>query len=384
MQRYVPTAIIGTGKFGRVLKAHTASGETVAIKELPLAPDHAEWEDVLAVSDVRALRRLRHPNIIKLREVVRDVAAPSEWARATIADKPEKKTNVPPAARNKPDGEKPSAFVFLVMEYAARDLLGYFAHRESDDGGLSEPDIKLVMFQLLSALAHCHANGVVHRDVKPENILFVGDDLDRLKLADFGIARTIPGSSAVADATDTAAAATGAILPGDASPGTDGHSTHGYVPSERPATPYVGTRWYRAPEVCLGMPYGTAVDLWAAGAVMAALRLLRPFLAGGTTQEQLFKMCSAVGTPSPLDWSAGHHAAAKSAAEMPSMPGVPFKTSMPGTSDEFVDLLAKLLVFNPAKRITAAAALAHPFFAVAPPKPIVASRDAPELPNAAA
>lgn len=112
--------------------------------------------------------------------------------------------------------------------------------------------------KILQGLAFMHRHGFFHRDMKPENLLCCGPEL--VKIADFGLARE--------------------------------------TRSRPPYTDYVSTRWYRAPEVLLhSINYSTPIDLWAVGCIMAELYTFRPLFPGTSEIDQIFKICSVLGTP---------------------------------------------------------------------------------------
>lgn len=126
---------------------------------------------------------------------------------------------------------------------------------------LPESQIRSIMYQTLLGLAYVHKQGFFHRDLKPENLM-VHQDI--CKIADFGLAREIR--------------------------------------SKPPFTDYVSTRWYRAPEILLrSTNYNSPVDIFAMGCIMAELYNLRPLAPGTNENDQMFKFCTALGTPSPAD-----------------------------------------------------------------------------------
>lgn len=122
----------------------------------------------------------------------------------------------------------------------------------------SEPVIRNMLFQILQGLNFMHKHGFFHRDIKPENLLCNGPDL--VKIADFGLARE--------------------------------------TRSRPPYTDYVSTRWYRAPEVLLrSTNYSSPIDLWAIGCIVAELYTLQPLFPGRSEIDQIFRICSIMGTP---------------------------------------------------------------------------------------
>lgn len=120
------------------------------------------------------------------------------------------------------------------------------------------------MYQILQGLNFMHKHGFFHRDIKPENLLCNGPEL--IKIADFGLAREIR--------------------------------------SRPPYTDYVSTRWYRAPEVLLrSTNYSSPVDIWAVGCIMAELYTLQPLFPGRSEVDQIFRICSILGTPDKVCFS---------------------------------------------------------------------------------
>merc|ERR1719409_1368520 len=130
---------------------------------------------------------------------------------------------------------------------------------------IPESKVRNIMFQTMQAVNHVHKNGYFHRDLKPENLLVTGE---HVKLADFGLAREIR--------------------------------------ARPPFTDYVSTRWYRAPEVLLrSSVYNSPLDIWACGGIMAELYTLRPLFPGSSESDQLYRICSVLGTPNQSQWPEG-------------------------------------------------------------------------------
>jgi serine/threonine protein kinase len=160
--------------------------------------------------------------------------------------------------------------LFLIFEYCETSLYNIMQQTKREGRQFEESQIKGMMHQLLCGLAHMHKHGFFHRDIKPENMLCHGDTI---KIADFGLAREIR--------------------------------------SRPPFTEYVSTRWYRAPEILLhSTTYNSPIDLWAVGVLMAELYLGRPLFPGSSEGDQLYKICSVMGTPSPEQWREGPKLAA--------------------------------------------------------------------------
>ncbi|KAF6032496.1 ICK [Bugula neritina] len=164
-----------------------------------------------------------------------------------------------------------------------------------------------------------------HRDLKPENLLCDGPE--HVKLADFGLAREIR--------------------------------------SRPPFTDYVSTRWYRAPEILLrSTNYNSPIDIWAVGTIMAELYTLRPLFPGSSEIDQIFKICTVLGTPSKQAWPEGHQLAAAMNFRWPQCTETPLRTLVPSASPEAIQLMKDTLMWDPKRRPTAAQILKSPYFTV--------------------
>jgi serine/threonine protein kinase len=180
------------------------------------------------------------------------------------------------------------------------------------------------MHQILSAVNYCHSKRILHRDLKPQNILL--DYHGIIKLADFGLARPIA------------------------------------VPA-RSLTHEIETLWYRAPEVILGQQdYSFPVDIWAIGCIFFELTTKKPLFAGDYEIDQLFKIFQALGTPNSESWPE-----VKTLPEykdtFPQFKGTGIEEKLQGLIDSNgVDLLRQMIILDPAKRISARQALKHAYF----------------------
>ena len=176
------------------------------------------------------------------------------------------------------------------------------------------------MVQILSERKYAHHDGIMHRDVKHDNYLIKND---LITIADFGLARS--------------------------------------VKSNQPRTEYVGTRWYRAPEILLHLnDYGKPMDIFALGVVMAELYTRTPLFPGINERDQLLKICSVLGKPTPESWLEGSQS--RYLAEIPDCSPVNLKNKILNASDNAIDLISKMLSLDPKKRPTADECLHHPFF----------------------
>ena len=180
------------------------------------------------------------------------------------------------------------------------------------------------LYQLLKGVAYCHSHRVIHRDLKPQNLLI---DMDgALKLADFGLARAFG------------------------------------IPV-RTYTHEVVTLWYRAPEILLGSRhYSTAVDVWSVGCIFAELAANgAPLFKGDSEIDQIFKIFQVMGTPKERDWP-GIEELPDYQPSFPSWPAQPLAKRLPALEPDGIDLLERMLIYEPGKRISAKEALLHPYF----------------------
>ncbi|OIV92406.1 hypothetical protein TanjilG_23006 [Lupinus angustifolius] len=283
---------IGQGTYSNVYRARDLEQKKiVALKKVRF--DNLEPESVRFMArEIHILRRLDHPNVIKLEGLVTS---------------------------------RMSCSLYLVFEYMEHDLAGLASHPGHK---FTEAQVKCYMQQILRGLDHCHACGVLHRDIKGSNLLI--DNNGILKIADFGLASF-------------------------------------YDPNQtQPLTSRVVTLWYRPPELLLGATYyGTAVDLWSTGCILAELYAGKPIMPGRTEVEQLHKIFKLCGSPSEDYWKKSKlpHATIFK-------PQQPYRRCVAETFKDFpasaVELIETLLCIDPADRGTAAFALKSEFFSTKP------------------
>lgn len=221
---------------------------------------------------------------------------------------------------------RPFSEVFIVMDVMATDLKAILRSRQT----LSDSHIQYFTYQILCALKCIHSANVMHRDLTPSNVLL--DTNCDLKLCDFGLAR------------------------------------ENRQPDQawQLWTDYVTTRWYRAPELVMeDKKYTTAIDVWSLGCIFAEMLVGRTIFPGRDRINQLDRIMQVLGTPSEEDITGiGSPEAHTYIARREKLPRVPWRSIVPPeVKDDAVDLLDKMLQFNPAKRITVDEALAHPYFA---------------------
>ncbi|KAI3899829.1 hypothetical protein MKW92_012471 [Papaver armeniacum] len=300
--RYIKGVQLGEGTYGVVNKAiDSKTGQVVAIKKIRLGAQK-EGVNFTALREIKLLKELKDPNIIELIDAF-------------------------PHKDN----------LHLVFEFMESDLEAVIRDRNIV---LSPGDVKSFIQMTLKGLAFCHKKWVLHRDMKPNNLLIGADG--QLKLADFGLARLF------------------------GSPG-------------RKFTHQVFARWYRAPELLFGTKqYGSAVDVWAAACIFAELLLRRPFLQGSSDIDQLGKIFAAFGTPKTAQWPDMLYL--PDYVEYQFVPAPPLRSLFPMASDDCLDLLSKMFTYDPNVRITAEQALEHRYFSSvpAPTKPAQLPRPPPK------
>lgn len=212
--------------------------------------------------------------------------------------------------------------VYIVTDLMETDLHRIIYSRQQ----LTDDHIQYFIYQLLRSLKYMHSAGVLHRDLKPSNLL-LNANCD-LKVCDFGLARGVNDE----------------ILA---------------------LTEYVVTRWYRAPEIMLNCrAYTYAIDIWSVGCILGELLGRKPMFSGDDYIHQLKIICDRLGTPSEDNLDFVQSTRAKQFMQsQPYKPPCDFSRIFTEANPLAIDLLQKMLVFNPAKRISVTEALAHPYMA---------------------
>lgn len=238
-----------------------------------------------ALREISILKELKHPNVVLFKDVVHA----------------EKK-------------------LYLVFEYLDQDLKRYMDTVKS----VHPMRVKSYLYQLINGIAYCHSLRVLHRDLKPQNLLI--DRLGKLKLADFGLARAfgIPVR----------------------------HYTHEVV-----------TLWYRAPEILLGArKYSTPVDVWSIGCIFAEMVSGGTALFPGDSEiDQLYRIFRVLGTPTDEMWE-GVSELPDYSRTFPNWREKHIGDTITNLDPSGMDLLSQMLIYNPLKRISASKALEHPYF----------------------
>ncbi|XP_054664541.1 cyclin-dependent kinase 16 isoform X2 [Grus americana] len=286
LETYVKLDKLGEGTYATVYKGRSKLTENlVALKEIRL--EHEEGAPCTAIREVSLLRDLKHANVVTLHDIV----------------------------------HTPQCLT-LVFEYLDRDLKQYL-----DDCGSV---ISMHNVKLLRGLAFCHRHKVLHRDLKPQNLLLSrrGD----LKLADFGLARAKS------------------------------------IPTKTYSNEVV-TLWYRPPDILLGSTeYSTQIDMWGVGCIFSEMVTGRPLFPGSTVEEQLHFIFRLLGTPTEETWPGIGANAEFRAHKYPPYPPEGLLHHAPRLDHDGADLLGQLLQFEGRRRLPAAEAMAHPFFACLGPR----------------
>lgn len=216
-----------------------------------------------------------------------------------------------------------SVYLNIVMDYFPYSIHSYTMKLREQTKRIGNSMLKLLVYQMFSGLKYLHAKGIVHRDIKPENML-LNPLTGKLKLTDFGSAKV--------------------IQPGDKS------------------VSYIASRYYRAPELILGCEqYTGAIDIWAAGCVIAEiLRMGDVLFEGEAGIGQIIPIMKVLGPPTESDLNSFPHT---EKIATPLKQSFHLENLLPKTANsQLIALLKRIFVYNPSKRITAQECLKLPYF----------------------
>ena len=211
----------------------------------------------------------------------------------------------------------------MVLEFVPETVYSISRRHQKHSMPLPLLFVKLYLYQLSRALAHIHALGICHRDIKPQNLL-VNPANQQLKLCDFGSAK--------------------ALVKGE------------------PNVSYICSRYYRAPELIFGSTdYTTAIDIWSQGCVGAELLLAQPLFPGDSGVDQLVEIIKVLGTPTKEEIRSMNSNYIE--FKFPQIKGCQWKKIFRNkTPEEAMDFIAATLAYTPSKRLRPLEGCAHPFF----------------------
>nr|QZZ92776.1 cyclin-dependent kinase B 1;2 [Larix kaempferi] len=294
MDSYEKLEKVGEGTYGKVYKAKDKkTGKLVALKKTRLEND-GEGIPPTALREISLLQMLSQDmHIVRLLDVEHT------------------------------ENKKGKTLLYLVFEFMDSDLKKHIDGYRRSHTKMPPEVIKSFMYQLCQGVAYCHSRGVMHRDLKPHNLL-VDKQMGVIKIADLGLGRAFT------------------------------------VPIKK-YTHEIVTLWYRAPEVLLGAThYSTPVDIWSVGCIFAEMSRMHALFTGDSEVQQLMSIFKFLGTPNEEVWPGVTKM--KDWHIYPEWRPQDISRAVPEMEPSGVDLLTKMLVYEPSKRISAKKALQHPYF----------------------
>ncbi|KAF5021672.1 hypothetical protein F66182_6292 [Fusarium sp. NRRL 66182] len=296
VENYEKLNDIEEGTYGWVARAtNKATGKVVALKRLKLDPQDRNGLPVTGLREIQILKDCRHRNIVAMEEIV-------------VGD----------------DVSRPDNSLFLVLEFVEHDLKSIL--EDMPEPFLSS-EVKRLLLQLTSGIAHLHDSWILHRDLKTSNLLL--NNRGQLKIADFGMARYV----------------------GDPPP---------------KLTQLVVTLWYRAPELLLGAKtYDAAVDMWSVGCIFGELLTREPLLQGKNEVDQVSRIFELCGVPTDETWPGFRRLPNARSLRLPKAQvatGSVVRARFPGLTGAGAGLLGDLLSLDPGRRPSASEMLQHEYF----------------------
>lgn len=296
--KYSIVESVGSGSFGVVFQA-------ILVEKNEVVAIKKVFQDKKYKNrELHILKQLDHPNVIKLKEYFYSQSGDDNLEVNNSTE---------------------DVYLNVVMEYIPHTLSRVIRNHFKSKQELPAFQVKLYSYQLLRSIGYIHSKGICHRDIKPQNIL-VDVKKHIVKLCDFGSAKKL-------------------------------------VPSETNVA-YICSRYYRAPELIFNaVNYTNSVDVWSIACVIVELVLGEPVFQGNSSVDQLVEIIKMCGTPSKKDIKAMNQDYKE--YKFPLIKCFTWKkilSTYSNVDDLFVDLLNKLFVYDPNKRLNAFEALCHPYF----------------------
>ncbi|KAK0400236.1 hypothetical protein QR680_003415 [Steinernema hermaphroditum] len=284
LETYDKLQKLGEGTYATVFMGISLlTKKFVALKEIRL--EQEEGAPCTAIREISLLRHLRHANVVTLHDIIHT-----------------------------------DRLLTLVFEYVERDLRQYM---DDVSGPLDMRNVKLFLFQLLRGLTYCHQRRVLHRDLKPQNLLITSRG--ELKLADFGLARAKS------------------------------------VPTKTYSNEVV-TLWYRPPDVLLGSTnYSTHIDMWGVGCILYEMAAQQALFPGSTTDQQLDLIFRRLGTPTAATHPSLFNSPDYHTYNFGEYTPEPLEKLAPRLDPAGIDLLYSLLQYEGEMRISARDAMNQRF-----------------------
>ena len=285
IESYSKLEKLGEGTYASVYKGKSNLTQgLVALKEIRL--EYEEGAPCTAIREIALLKNLKHANIVTLHDIIHTEHS-----------------------------------LTLVFEFVERDLKQYL---EECGNFMHMRNVQLLLFQLLRGLKYCHARKILHRDLKPQNLLISRDG--DLKLADFGLARAKS------------------------------------VPTKTYSSEVV-TLWYRPPDVLLGsITYDASIDMWGVGCIFCEMTSGRPLFPGSSVDEELVLIWRVLGTPTDDNWPGISRNKEFIKGKFQKHSPEPLKHLAPRLDHNGINLLSGFLLYDASSRTRAADAMTHPYF----------------------
>eukprot|EP00357_Protocruzia_adherens_P018588 CAMPEP_0115020934 /NCGR_PEP_ID=MMETSP0216-20121206/30531_1 /TAXON_ID=223996 /ORGANISM="Protocruzia adherens, Strain Boccale" /LENGTH=423 /DNA_ID=CAMNT_0002393083 /DNA_START=132 /DNA_END=1403 /DNA_ORIENTATION=+ len=354
---------LGEGTFGTVYEALIVETDTkVAVKKLKNVCKNEQATKKI-IREISIMKQMHHPNIVEILDIIRPAHDKDELNE-----------------------------LYVVMEYGQRDLAAFLTSAVF----LHSVHVKSILYSLICGLRYMHSKDILHRDLKPGNIL-INDD-GGVKICDFGLARSVAGAPLVESSPKPSSIKTRKRKMRSHNEALVANEQKKYKPKiqrreTRNLSCHVVTRWYRAPElILLNGQYNEGIDVWSVGCIFAELLGMiedncphiedrRPLFPGRSCyplsplphqegvkmdaeeEDQLLLIFSVLGTPDEqdlefiTDTKVLEYVKAFKARE-----GLDFEEMFPASSKDTVDLLKLMLKFNPDERISVEELIIHPFF----------------------